>query len=94
MPQISRPDTKLNYHAMWNHSWEMFRVTHHGPFFHFPAPQCSLYANVYTNLRNCCKPIFQRKKFYMFAEEKIYQEISELRREVSAEEGLPRHSFC
>lgn len=75
MPQISKPDTELR-----NHGWEMFRVTHHSPFFHLSVPSCSLQANIYMNLRNCCEPVFQRKKFYMFAGEKIYREISELRR--------------
>lgn len=61
MPQISHPDSELNCHAMWNHGWEMFCVTHHSLFSHLSAQQCSLYANVYMNLRNYCKYIFQRK---------------------------------
>lgn len=94
MPQISHPDTELNCHAMWNHSWEMFRVTHHSPFFHLSTLfVCSLRTNAYTNLRNCCKPISQRKKFYVFAEEKIYQVISEQRSRSGQRKGFPSTCF-
>lgn len=61
MPQTSHPDAELNCHAMWTHSWDMFRVTHCSPFFHpLHCSALSMLMSTWTS-GTAVKPFFKER---------------------------------